>query len=62
MILGCLVILLAPLGIQPLHLHGDAVGMQVAVAEDDYLLLRAAVPALLLKQIGAHGCDSLGNL
>ena len=54
-------VLAAPGGIPPLHLHCNAVGVQVARTEDDDFLLRSAVLAQPLEKVLAHRSDALGQ-
>ena len=50
-VLALFAVFLAPPGVEVVHLHGDAVGVQVAGAKDDDPLFRPAVFAQELEQV-----------
>lgn len=51
-------LLLTPRGVEPLHLHLHSIGMEIASAEDDDLLFRAAMLTQAMEQILAHRRNS----
>jgi hypothetical protein len=51
----------APLGVQVVHHRRYVVGVPVAGAEDDGLLLRAAGVAQVLEQVAAHRFHAVGK-
>ena len=54
-VLRLALVVAAPADVEVVHLHGHAVGMNLARAKDDDLLLWAAVLAEQFEKIGAHG-------
>ena len=51
----------APLGVEVVHAGGHVVGVAVAGAEDDGLLLGAAGLQEVVEQVLAHGQDAVGQ-